>query len=448
MRPDLLFINTGYGPVAVAGERIMAMGQDAPETAPEVIDCQGKWLLPGGVDAHTHVGLQAGSQHVCDGWFHGSQAALAGGTTSIIEHISFDPDCSPQAALERAWAEAQGQCCCDYGLHGVVQRLNHSLTAALEQEKSRGVVSWKAYTTYDYAIAGAQLKQLLAACAAAGVLLTLHCEDDALLRRARQKLLDTGRLAPSYHPLARPAAAEAQAVAAALSAARQLGDAPLYIVHLSCQAALDQVRQARQLGQQNIYVETCPQYLLLDDSVYQQGTAAALEEAMSPPLRGAADREALWQGLSDGSIDVLATDHCRFSLAQKRLGQEDLRLTPNGAPGVEERLTLLLSQGVQSGRISLERAIDLLSAAPARIFGLRGKGRLAPGFDADLVLFDPQAACGFQAESLHGAGEYSLYRNQDLRGRVEAVWLRGRRVYDRGRVTAPAGLGNYLRREL
>lgn len=442
---DLLFHNTPYGDVAVKGEKIVRVGKIS-EKAAEEIDAEGLWLLPGGVDVHTHFALTVGKNSTCDGWEKGSQAALAGGTTTVIEHISFNSEGSCRAAWRQAFAQAQGSSCCDYSLHGVAQRVDGELTEALREGIAAGRPSWKVYTTYGSPIFGPELERLFKAAKAAGTLICVHCEDDALLGQAVQQLAAAGRLQPEYHAASRPALAEARSVRDVLAAAAHAGDAPVHIVHLSTAAGLQEVRRARERGQKNITVETCSQYLLLEESEYAQEKEQALRAVMSPPLRRGEDNAALWQGLVQGDIDMVATDHCAFSIGQKEQGKDDLRLIPNGAPGVEERLTLLLSQGVNGGRISLQRAIELLSENPARRFGLEHKGRIAEGFDADLVLFDPAAPSRFPSPPAHGGAEYSLYDRLELTGRVEQVWLRGRLAYDRGRVLAASGQGRYVER--
>ena len=444
---DLIFRNTAYGDVAVSGEKIAAVGE-VNENAALEIDAAGKWLLPGGVDVHTHLGLTVGENSTCDGWEKGSAASLAGGTTTVIEHISFDPVGSCRGALRQAFVNASGRSCCDYGLHAVAQRVDEELLRTLPAAVREGIPSWKAYTTYSDPIFGEALEELFRAAKEAGAVVCVHCEDDELLRAARFKLEVQGRLSPEYHAAARPAYCEARSVREVLAAARAAGDAAVHVVHLSTAAGLHEIRHAREGGQTNITVETCPQYLLLDESLYRRGTDQALRASMSPPLRTPDDAFALWQGLSRGDIDMIATDHCAFSLSQKEQGWNDFRFTPNGAPGVEERLTLVLSEGVNRGRITLQQAVDLLSANPARRFGLTHKGRIEPGCDADLVLFDPAALSRFPSPPLHGGAAYSLYSLLPLQGRVEKVWLRGRAVFDKGEVLAHPGQGKYVERYL
>ena len=426
------------GDLAAADGRIVRIAPRIEAKADEVVDAGGLLLLPGGVDAHTHLDLTVAAGHVCDGWQKGSAAALAGGTTTVIEHIGFGPaGCSPDQPLSAAFAAAEAECGCDFRIHGVLQQVDAETESWLLRAKARGVVSWKAYMTYDFAIHGVALRRLCRISKAAGVLLCVHCEDDAMLAAARQALVAAGKISPRYHATARPAACEAAAIRELLAAARAAGDAPVYIVHLSSAAGLAEIRAARQAGQQNVYCETCPQYLLLDETRYLD-PEQALRCTMSPPLRSRADADALWQALADGEIDVVATDHCAFSLAQKHAHSEDFRLVPNGAPGVEERMTLLLSAGVACGRISLARAVEVLAANPARLFGLAGrKGALQEGYDADLVLFDPTAPFAFLDQNLHGGADYTLYHGMPLTGCIRRVWTaraaRGRRQEAGGR---------------
>ena len=270
MTYDLIFRNTLYGDVAVAGEQIAAVGEIS-ENAPQEIDAEGKWLLPGGVDAHTHLNLTVGENSTCDGWEKGSAAALAGGTTTVIEHISFDPAGSCRAALRQAFIESSGRSCCDYGLHAVAQKVDEELLRTLPAAVDAGLPSWKVYTTYADPIFGEKLEELLRAAKEAGAVVCVHCEDDGLLRAARSKLEIRDRLSPEYHAASRPAYCEARSVREVLAAARRAGDAAVHIVHLSTAAGLHEIRHAREQGQTNITVETCPQYLLLDESLYRRG---------------------------------------------------------------------------------------------------------------------------------------------------------------------------------
>ena len=439
-RADLLFEN---GRVAAVG-RGLATGRAANGAA--VVDASGMLVFPGGVDAHTHITLDADASRGSGVFFNGTVPAVMGGTTTIIDHMAFAPGRRPrdQYALYRELAD--GRCVPDYGFHGVVQSLDAHTLTDLEFLAAEGCTSVKAYMTYDARLSDAELLRLLRKTRELGMLLTVHAEDHEPIQRLRNQYIRMGKGTPEWHAKSRPASCEADAVARLLRLAGQAGNAPVYVVHLSTAAGLEAIRKARASGQTHIYAETCTQYLTLTEDLYKD-PVEGLRYIMAPPLRARADVEALWEGVADGGIQTVATDHCSFTVSRKMRGLHDFTRCPGGIPGLEERLTVLYSEGVAKGRISVRRFVEAVSTAPARLFGLWSqKGSLAPGSDADAVIFNPGAEHVLTASELHGPGDYSAYEGLPLTGRVETVFLRGIQVADKNAFTAGRGCGRYLQR--
>jgi dihydropyrimidinase len=423
--------------------------KDGPRRGdPEIIDGTGKILIPGGIDVHTHLSLDTGEAVSSDDFYTGTRAAVWGGTTSIIDHPGFGPPgCALDHQIRKYHDLAGGKAVIDYGFHAVIQHVDDGVLAAIDDLASEGITSCKIYLTYGYKTGDGEALRVLEKARDAGVLVAVHPENDGVISLLRRRFAASGKLAPRYHPLSRPAECEAEAVNRMILLARMASGAPLYIVHLSCGLALEYIRAARERGQRNIYAETCPQYLLLDDGRYDLPGEQGLKYIISPPLRKKADNEALWKALAR-DIDAVATDHCPFFFeTQKILGKDDFTKCPGGAPGIEERIPLLFSEGVAKGRISLRRFTELCSTGPAKLFGLYPrKGVIAEGSDADLVLIDPAKTWTIRRGGIHANVDYSPYEGMDVQGAVDTVISRGTVLLRNGVFSAEAGRGRFLKR--
>lgn len=450
---DLLILN---GLVALPGElarldigvregKIAALTPNLGDAAAAyTIDATGQLVFPGFIDCHTHMGIPIKDTWSADDFASGSRAAAWGGITTILDFTVQAPGQSYHNALLERRGRAQRQCHIDYGLHVNLTDNNPAWQPEIGQLIADGFTSFKAFTTYREAgmmIEPADLRRLLGEIGRHGGLLMLHAEDDELVSQATQANQAAGRLAPIYHARSRPAAAEAKAIRDAAAVAREAG-APLYIVHLSSQAGLEAGLEARAKGT-TIYLETCPHYLLMTEGMFERPNGHWY--ITTPPMRTAADAEALWQALADGHIDTVATDHCPFTIAQKESGGQDFSRTPNGLPGVATLFPLLYTYGVQDERISLARLLELLAENPARIFGLaQRKGQIALGLDADLVVWDERVMTKVNAAEIPGAADWNPYQNVVVGGKVTFTVSRGRVLIAKGQFVGPDVWGECL----
>lgn len=430
------------------GETITAIGRDLPIEADVVLEGHGLLLLPGGVDPHVHLDFPFGATKTSDSVRTGTVAAAFGGTTTVVNFAQQMPGESLQATLDKALVNAAGEAAVDYGIHLIVTGLDDQTLPDLAAVAGEGVTSVKLFMAYPGTVMvdDGTLFQVLERTGEIGALTCVHAENgdviDVLVRRA----LAAGRTGPSWHSRTRPELAEAEATHRAIALA-EMADAPVYFVHLSCEPALDEVTRARDRGRP-VFAETCPHYLFLDDSVYdEQAGFDVAKYVLTPPLRPARNQQHLWRGLRTNDVSVVSTDHCPFCLDQKSLGREDFSQIPNGGPGVEHRLPLLHSGGVVAGQLTLQRMVEVFSTAPARLFGMfPRKGTIAVGSDADLVLFDPVAQQTLSAQTHHMNIDYSMYEGMEVTGAVHSVISRGRRIIDDGRYTGPSGHGRFLHR--
>ena len=433
--------------VRIENGRIAEVGANLSSEKAKVIDATGKLVLPGGVDVHTHFNLEVGGLKVADGFLEGTRSAVCGGTTTIVEHPGFTEDGSISAPIATYRMEALGNCVTDYALHGVVARVGENTRDDLAKLVREGISSVKVYMTYAGRLNDDDILRVLEIMKAEHGLVTVHAENHATITALTKKFKDAGRTAPIDHPLSRPGTCEGEAVARVIDLSRAAGKAPLYIVHLSTRLGLEAVRKAKAEGLP-VYAETCPQYLLLTDREYARQGDDALKCVMSPPLRKDDDRQALWQGLADGTIDTVATDHCAFTLSQKiARGGNDIFACPGGIPGVETRLPLLFSEGVAKGRIGLNRFVELVSTAPARIMGLSpAKGEIAPGADADIVILDPEKEVILSPQTLCHNADYTPFEGFTVKGWPETLLLRGEVIVENGNCLEREPMGRFIER--
>ncbi len=442
--------------ILIEGGRIQAIARTLPPgPGMAVHDAAGMMVLPGGVDVHTHLDSATPTASTVDDFAVGTRAAAFGGTTTVVDYCTPPPGESLMAGLDD-WHRRRANACVDVGAHMIVRETGLETPAQMKTLVEReGISSFKFFMAYPGALMledGALFNAMRAA-GDLGALSCVHAENGPVIQSLVQAALAQGQTAPRYHALTRPALLEGEAAQRAIALAEQAG-APLYVVHLSTAQALEAVQQARRRGLP-VFAETCPQYLLLDDSVYEAQGFEGAKYVMSPPIRPASHGAQLWHGLRTGDIQTVATDHCAFTFGEgpqglrvsKRLGLAAFNRIPNGAPGLETRLELMHDAAVLQQGMSLHRFVDLVATAPARMFGLfPRKGTLAVGSDADLVLFDPHERWTIRAAEHHSLSDYSLFEGRSLTGRVKKVFLRGHCIVDGPRWLGQDGMGQYLPR--
>ncbi|HEX8292164.1 MAG TPA: dihydropyrimidinase [Pyrinomonadaceae bacterium] len=433
--------------ILIEGETVSTIGAKLDVEADVVIDAGGKLVIPGGIDPHTHMELPFGGTESSDDFRTGTVAAAHGGTTTIID---FAVQYKGQALMEGVdnWhRKAEGKCAIDYGFHLITTELEDSQTEELHAVMDEGVTSFKLFMAYPgvFLADDATIFRAMSAAGERGGLICMHAENGVVINEIIKRALAAGRTAPKYHALTRPTVAEAEGVHRAIRLA-EMAESPVYIVHLSCADALHQVREARDRGLP-AFAETCPQYLFLSVEDYGDDFEGA-KYVMTPPLRERWNQEELWKGLKTDDLQVISTDHCPFCMKeQKELGRDDFSKIPNGAPGVEHRMSLIYDGGVAQKRVSLNRFVELTSTAAAKMFGLfPRKGTIAVGSDADIVVFDPDGEQTISAATHHMNVDYSAYEGRKVRGVVETVLSRGRVVVEGGEFKGKAGAGQFLRR--
>jgi dihydropyrimidinase len=436
--------------ILIDGEKIKDISPNIPvEQAHRIIDSTGMLLLPGGIDVHTHLDMPFGGTTSSDDFETGTKAAAFGGTTTLIDFAIQPKGTRMRNALDTWWKKADQKASIDFGLHMIVTDLGEAGLEDMDDMVKEGVASFKLFMAYPgvLMVDDATIFQALSRTAKNGALICLHAENGGIIDVIVKRAIYEGKTAPIYHGLTRPVAAEAEAVHRAV-AMSEISGAPVYIVHLSSEEALNEVRAARDRGVP-IFAETCPQYLLLSiDELARPGFEGA-KYVFTPPLREKHNLPKLWDGLKDDHLQVVSTDHCPFCFEdQKILGKDDFSKIPNGAPGVENRLHLLYHHGVNAGKISLNRFVELVSTTPARLFGLYPKkGELAPGSDADIVMWDPNAEHTISSKTHHMRCDYSMFEGFQVRGNAKMVLSRGEIIVEQGKFQGRTGRGSFLRRE-
>ncbi len=440
---------TFVGDLLIEEGLISKVGGIVEAKADRVIDLKGKYIMPGGVDVHTHFNLDVGVAVAADDFYTGSVAAAAGGTTTIIDHMGFGPKgCNLHHQLDKYMEDAKGDAVIDYGFHGVIQHVNDEILDEMESMVEDGVSSFKGYMTYDYKLRDEEMKAVMERLGSLGAMTTVHAETHEEIQELRARYVAEGKVQAIYHAKSRPVKTEVEAIERMIDISRKAGDAPLYVVHLSSGEGLDTIRRARKAGR-NIYAETCPQYLFLDEERYMEAYDGGLKYVMSPPLRDRSNNERLWEGIADGSIQTVATDHCPFDIKLKKaMGGENFTRCPNGAPGVETRIALMYSEGVEKGRIGVNRFVDVVSTAPAKLFGLYPKkGSISVGADADLMVIDPEREVTISYKDLHENVDYTPYEGMRVKGYPVMTISRGEVIVEEGVFMGQRGRGRFLRRK-
>ena len=435
--------------VLVEGEKIVAVGTDLSADGAEAVDASGKLVMPGFIDAHTHMDMPFGGTMTADDWATGTAAAVAGGTTMIIDFALQEEGGTLAGAVE-AWTEkAKDKALIDYGFHVAITDLRDDVKPELSGLAERGVVSVKIFMAYKGTPLYTEdddLFEVLQLSKEAGVLVLVHAENGDVIAKLQEQALARGDVAPRFHALTRPEAVEAEATNRAIRLAEVAG-APILVVHVSCAAALDAIHQAHERGQ-TVYAETCPQYFAFSYDDLARGGFEGARYVCSPPLRDESNRGPLWNGLRVGDLQIFGSDHCSFNYeGQKELGKDDFTLIPNGLPGTEERAMALWTLGVREGHLSENQFVAVLSTNQAHIYGAYPrKGALVPGADADLVLWDPELSVTATAENRHGNVDYTPYEGMTFSGGPSSVYVRGNLAYKDGEIVGEHGSGRFVER--
>ena len=419
----------------VDNEKILQVGRNLSDPLARAIDVTGKLLMPGFIDAHTHFDLDVCNTTTADDFDSGTKSAIRGGTTTIVDFACPNKGESLHHGLDLWHRKADGKCWCDYGFHMTIDDWNAEIEKEIDDMYAAGISSFKMYMTYPAMMIGDEaMYKALKKLKEKGGICGVHCENSGVINALIEEKKAAGEMGVSSHPETRPDFLEAEAVSRLLRIAQAV-DIPVVIVHLTNAATLAEVTAARRRGQK-VYVETCPQYLVLDDSVYyNEDFSRAARYVCAPPLRKPEDCRALWAGLRKGDIQTISTDHCAFTLAQKDAGRGDFTKIPGGLPGVEARGELVYSFGVTTRKISLATMCKVLSENPAKLYGMfPRKGVIAPGADADIVVYDPQADHILRAEDMVSCAGYTPYEGFVTHGSVSQVWLRGKLMVENGHV--------------
>lgn len=432
--------------VRIQGETIQKIGENLDTAGAKIIDVTGKLLFPGFIDTHTHFDLDAGDFFTSDDFETGTKAAIAGGTTTVLDHTTQNKGETLKEALGNWHEKADGLSYCDYGFHMSICEWNDKTKEELKEMTKEGVTSYKLYMAYNnLKVNDAEIYEILKDVSEEGGIIGVHCENGDLVNELIKEQKALGHLTPKAHPLSRPDEVEAEAINRLLTIAKY-ADTPVNIVHLSTKKGYDIIKKARDDGQK-VYIESCPQYFLMDDSKYDLEGFESAKYVLSPPLRKKEDEDCLWSALKDNKIDTIGTDHCSFYFeGQKDRGIDDFSRIPNGIPGVEHRPVLMYTYGVNKKQITKEQLCAVLSTNAAKLFGMYPqKGILQEGSDADIVVWDADYSGMITAKEQVQNVDYTPYEGISIQGKAEYVFLRGNLAVDQGKVVNK-NYGNYVYR--
>jgi dihydropyrimidinase len=441
--------DTYQSDVAIEAGRVVALGASLPrENAKRLVDATGKYVFPGGIDVHTHLDMPFGGTTSADDFETGTRAAAFGGTTTLIDFAIQYKGQSLRTAFDAWMQKASARAVADYGFHCIITDLPDAQLAEMSQLVREGITSFKLFMAYPgvFMLDDASIFKAMRTSAKAGAMVCMHAENGGAIDVIVRQALAEGKTGPKYHALTRPTTAEAEATSRAIALA-EMADAPVYIVHLSCNDALEKVREARDRGLP-VYAETCPQYLYLSLENMDAPGFEGAKYVFTPPLREKWHQEKLWAGLKHDHLQVVSTDHCPFCYKeQKELGIGDFTKIPNGGPGIEHRLSLVYSGGVAQGRFNVNRFVELVATTPAKLFGLYPrKGTIAVGSDADLVIFDAKRESTISAKTHHMRVDYSMFEGIRVTGMPEVVFSRGRVLVEGEKFLGRPGQGEFIKR--
>lgn len=432
------------GDVAIAGESIAAIGQNFK--GKKEIDASGLYVIPGAVDGHVHLQMPFADTVTADSFEQGTVAAAFGGVTTIIDFVEPEKGQALVEALEQRREQADGQVVIDYGLHMTLLDPDPLILAQVPEAYAAGCATFKMYTAYPgFYLADDELYRAMIAIAETGGLAVVHAENYPVITEVWKRFMAEGKVEAKWHPHSRPAITEAEAVNRVLSIAHLAGT-PTLIFHISCGEAAREVAYAKERGWA-AFGETCPQYLTLPDDIYERSTMPGTWFICQPPIRDSAQAAALWQALSQGSIDIISTDHCPFPAEVKKRGEQNFTQTPGGVTGIETRLALSHTFGVRAGHLTLNRWVEACCTLPADLHGLTRKGHLLPGYDADIVLFDPTKEITYTAELLHSNLTYTPYEGVTVVGAPVTTISRGEVIIENSRFLGTRGRGRFLKRK-
>jgi dihydropyrimidinase len=435
--------------IFIENEKVTLIGENLKNQADKVIDAKGKYVIPGGIDVHTHLDMPFGGTTSSDDFETGTKAAAFGGTTSLIDFAIQPKGGSMREGLDTWMAKAKGKATIDYGFHMIITDLPDERLGEMDEMVKEGVTSFKLFLAYPgvLMVDDATIYKAMQQSKKNGSLICMHAENGMVIDDIVKQTVAEGNLSPKYHAISRPAAAEGESTNRAIALAEMAGT-PVYIVHLTCNDALTKVAGARDMGQP-AYAETCPQYLYLSmDDISKPGFEGA-KYVFSPPVREKWHQEVLWAGLQQNDLQVVSTDHCPFNFkGQKELGKDDFTKIPNGGPGIENRMHLTYQGGVNEGRITVNRWIEITSTNPAKIFGMYPrKGTIAVGSDADIVIWDPNKTHTISSKTHHMNVDYSMFEGMKIKGDAETVLSRGEVIVENDKFLGKAGRGNFVKRE-